>query len=395
MPSAIAFFPWVNLHEPLIVGPLRLIPYKRNHAPGDGPHVKQADIDGVLKAYAVRKNVLVSVATLMEFDAWQLGQDADEQTRRRMFRVRELVALSALADRRLFRGHFDYCNFDTYAFVIQNYLPDNSGAFSFTTRHRDGNASRMWRSEEFAFVMPLHVESKATMKVDIALLGALLKADESDHLPYEAIVEFNRANTDSDDIPTHIEIVLAKSAFEYLFGISQNVNEFLDELRKAIPDRGPATTFDGPLAQRWKEARPRATRPLEAWAREFCDIRGGAAHGKPRSSSRFVWSEEAHLAFTSILFPLLIKQRLASEGLFAINERDALELAWIEDYLMHDPFAIRSEEEDHEHPWSAVYSNNVLREIMRRGLEREFQKVEWSNLSRESGGTDDNTEGGR
>ncbi len=380
MPNAIAFFPWVTVRETLIVGPLRLIPYERNHTPADGPHVTQADIDGVLKAYAVRKSVVVKTATLMEIGVWQLGQDADEETRRHLFRARELVAFTALAERKLFRGHMDYCNFDTYAFVIQNYQPGNSGAFSFTTRHRDGDASRMWRSEEFAFVMPLHVDSNATMKLDEALLAALLKADEADKLPYGAIVEFDRANTDSEDVPTHIEIVLTKSAFEYFFDIPQNVTEFVDELRKAIPDRDPSTKFDGPLAQRWKDARPKATRPLEAWAREFCDVRGGAAHGKPRDGSRFVWSEEAHLAFTSILFPLLIKQRLANEGFLTIKERDALELAWIEDYLMHDPFAPRPRDDNHEHPWSAVYSHNVLGEVMRRGIEREMQNIDWQNL---------------
>ena len=147
MPNAIAFFPWVALREPIVVGRLRLIPYERKHAPADGPHVTQADIDGVLKAYAVRKSVLVKSATLMEVGPWQLGQDADEETRRQLFRARELVAITALAERQLFRGHFDYCNFDTYSFVVQNYLPDNRGTFSFTTRHRDGNASRMWKQK--------------------------------------------------------------------------------------------------------------------------------------------------------------------------------------------------------------------------------------------------------
>ena len=248
----------------------------------------------------------------------------------------------------------------------------------------------MWRSEEFAFVMPLHVESKATMKLDESLLEALLKADEADELPYAAIVEFDRANTDSENVPTHIEIVLTKSAFEYFFDISQNVNDFVSELRKVIPERDVATKSAGPLAQRWRDARPKAFRPLEAWAREFCDVRGGAAHGKSRDSARFVWSEVAHLAFTSILFPLLVKQRLANENFLAMDERDALELAWIEDYFMHDPFAARPRDSEHEHPWSAIYSHNVLGEIMRRGIEREMGKIDWNNLPSEqdpNGGT--------
>jgi hypothetical protein len=380
MPNTIAFFPWVSLHELVIVDPVRLIPYERCHAPADGPHVAQSDIDGVLKAYGNRKDELVHAATLLEVGDWKLGQVADSETRGKLFRARELVGFSALAKRQLFRGHFDYCNFDTYSFVIQNYVPGNSARFSFDTRHRDGTANRMWASDEFAFFKPLHVESNALIKIDETFLAALLAADAAGKLPYDAIVEFDRANTDSDDVPTHIEIVLAKSAFEYLFDISQNVPDFVEALRKAVPERDPQTNLSGPLAQRWKDARPKAARPLEAWAREFCDIRGGAAHGAQRNSHRFVWSEEAHLAFVSILFPLLMKQRLAHEQFLTVGERDALELAWIEDYLMHDPFAPEQPDRAVEHPWSKVYSYNILGEVMRRGIARSADQIDWSNM---------------
>jgi hypothetical protein len=127
----------------VIVDPVRLIPYERGHVPADGPHVAQSDIDGVLKAYATRKDECVHAGTLMEVGDWKLGQDADSETRGMLFRARELVAFSALAKRQLFRGHFDYCNFGTYSFVIQNYIPGNSARFSFDTRHRDGTANRM------------------------------------------------------------------------------------------------------------------------------------------------------------------------------------------------------------------------------------------------------------
>jgi hypothetical protein len=62
--------------------------------------------------------------------------------RSRLFRARELVGFAALAGRRLFQGHFDYCNFDTYAFIIQHYDPGNPGAFSFSTRRRDSVTQR-------------------------------------------------------------------------------------------------------------------------------------------------------------------------------------------------------------------------------------------------------------
>lgn len=379
MSNSIAFFPWVSLEEPVTVGPLRLIPYERGAQPGDRENVAQADLDGVLRAYALNKNEVVSAGTLMELGDWRLGQEADSPHRSNLFRTRELIAFAALAERRLFLGHFDYCNFDTYSFVVQHYEPGHTQGFSFATRRRDGGTKHMWTAGDFAFLKPAHVDGNARMKFDGAFLGALLAADEAKSLPYEAVVEFNRANTDSQDVPTHTEIVLTKSAFEYLFDIGQGVNEFADALRAVVPERRGDDPPEGPLEQRWRDARPKASRPLDAWAREFSDVRGGAAHGKKRGGARFVWSELAHLAFASILFPLLLKKRLAGAS-YALRERDAVELERIEDYLMYDPFLTVNPS---GHPWSHVYDERVLGEVMQRGLRREMEKIDWANVPKE------------
>lgn len=379
IPNSIAFFPWVSIDEALTVGPLRLIPYERGEQPGNGDHVAQADIDGVLRAYALSKGEVVSGATLMEYGEWRLGQEADASVRSQLFRARELVAFAALAERRLFLGHFEYCNFDTYSFVVQHYQAGHTGAFSFATRRRDGGTKHQWTANDFAFQKPSHVDAYACMQFDHAFVGALLQADEAGTLPYEAIVEFDRANTDSQDVPTHAEMVLTKSAFEYLFNIGQAVNEFVEALRVAVRGRGSDDAPVGPLEQRWREARPNASRPLEAWAREFCDARGGAAHGQKRGGERFVWSEQAHLAFASILLPLLVKQRLQGPS-FPVPERDALELERIEDYLMYDPFSVA---DPMQHPWNRVYDERVLGEVTRRGLRREMEKIDWANLPKE------------
>lgn len=378
MPNSIAFFPWVSIEEPLTVGPLRLVPYERGEQPGDGEQVAQADIDGVLRAYAVSKGEVVSVATLMEFGEWRVGQEADGAVRSKLFRARELVAFAALAERRLFQGHFAYSNFDTYSFIVQHYQAGHTGSFSFSTRRRDGGTQHVWSANDFAFPKPSHVDGHACVNLDHAFLGAMLRADEAGTLPYEAIVEFNRANTDSLDVPTQTEIVLTKSAFEYLFGIGQRVDEFVDALRSVIPKRQGDDAPKGPLEQHWREARPKASGPLEAWAREFCAVRGGAAHGQRRGGERFVWSEKSHLAFASILFPLALKQR-AQGSAYPLRERDAVELERIEDYLMYDPFA---GQDPVNHPWNRVYER-VLREVMLRGLRREFEKVDWANLPKE------------
>jgi hypothetical protein len=168
---------------------------------------------------------------------------------------------------------------------------------------------------------------------------------------------------------------MVKSAFEFLFGIGTDVNEFVRALTAVLP---PGGARDGPMAARWRNARPKAARPMEAWAREFCALRGGAAHGKKRGGDQFVWSEHAHLAFTSILFPLVVKCQLSKLGCLRLDERDVIELELSEAYLMHDPFEPAGKGrrlQAHEHPWNHVYSDGVLGEVLRRQIARIVDEV--------------------
>jgi hypothetical protein len=233
----------------------------------------------------------------------------------------------------------------------------------------------MWDTKDFTFLKPLHVEFDAKLKIDQSLVAASFRADKADRLPHDAIIEFNRANTDSQDVPTHTEVVMTKSAFEFPLGIGEKKDELVRALSEVIPLRNPSWP-KGPLQRKWRTKFPRATRPIEAWAREFCDLRGGAAHGRRRGGDRFIWSERAHLAFASILFPLLVKQQLARDGFMEIQERDAVHLDLIEDYLMHNPFAARRRKaSSHEHPGSRAYSKEVLGELLRRHLLREMRNL--------------------
>jgi hypothetical protein len=53
--------------------------------------------------------------------------------------------------------------------------------------------------------------------------------------------------------------------------------------------------------ERWRKRWNKAKRPIEAWARDFCGVRGTAAHGIPKGAAAFVWPPRTHLAFASIL----------------------------------------------------------------------------------------------
>lgn len=359
MSKALAFFPWIHLDEALDIEHIRLIPWEKNRTPDKLPHANLGDIDAVLGAYAERPNQPISQAVLLEASGWQLGQDPSNIIND-LFYARTVVGFSALSLRRLFSGGFDYCSFDSYTLVVQKYQDKSAGSFAFTTRRRDGGANQMWSSDEYAFHRPHHVAFNTRASLSQRLVSALLARDELPDSLVRAITEFNLANTDSPDLPEHIEIVMMKSAFEWLFQINQNASEFARQLKLVFNELEEPNIDPTPASEEWFRKRPKAERLIECWAREFCDLRGVAAHGRDRSKSeRFVWPEFWHLAFCAILFPLLVKRQLRKLGLLEADAYDLERLRHIELYLATDP--VRTEEEDKyaRHPWSEVDTKSL------------------------------------
>ena len=368
MTKAIAFFPWWNVARSLTIGPIRLLAYQRTKSPGDLPEATQTDLDGVLGAYSSRPKHRISSATILEVDDWRTGQDP-EPVLTRLFAACEAVAFSALAERKLFNGHFNYSNFDTYSLVVQCYLAGKAGRFAYTTRRRDGGASNMWSSDEFAFQRPLHVYDYSGPYLDTKLV-ALLMEEVPDHW-LAAVAEFNRANTDSRDVMPHVEVVMMKSAFEWLFQIGSGVQQFTGALERCLADIAPLDGACGPLQQKWFDTWPKATRPLLAWAREFCALRGTSAHGVRRGNGHFVWTEGAHLAFASVLFPLLFKKVAADAGRYLLDEDDYERLRRIDHYIPHDPMTVDEDARGTapEHPWTSIDNEAKLEKLQRLGME--------------------------
>ena len=205
--SAVALFPWVALTEPITLGATRLLPYAVGTAPGKLQHATQADLDGVIGAYANRPGVRVPRATLLEIGDWFTGMD-DTAVKPLLFRARAAIGFTALSKRRLFVGHLNYCSYDTYTLVVHRYKAGEPGMFSFTARRRDGSGLHIWDSDSFAFQRPRHVDERAEMDFDQPLARTLIDLLESGGDLYEALSEFNAANTDSQDVPPSIEVVM-------------------------------------------------------------------------------------------------------------------------------------------------------------------------------------------
>jgi len=350
MPNTIAFFPWIYRDEPEIIGPLRLLPYKRGDLPGKLAHIIQADIDGVLSAYAERPGHPINRATILELGDWQAGMDMTRDTVSNLFRARDMVAFSALSQRTLFQRHTRYCNYDAYMLVVQRFHPGEAETFAFDTRRRDGHTSQLWSSDEFAFHKPNHVDAYTRMALDHPLLSVLLSLPDTHKAAFEALVEFNAANTDSPNVPEHVEVVMCKSAFEWLLNINEKSEQFVKALTSRLEGLN-AYPCEGPIKARWEKKWPNSTRPLYAWAKDFCAVRGKSAHGKSRNTADFVWQPPQHLAFIAMFFPLLFKKVLADDGLLTMDSYDLERLRRIEEYLVHDPFDFDWSVREASHPW--------------------------------------------
>ena len=351
MPSTVAFFPWVAVRRVLTFGNIRLLPYDSDGLPGDLPLATQLDLDEVLKAYSTFPDQPVAAATLIEVGDWRTGSDAEAHLQA-LLDARELIALAALSNRRLFNGHFGYQNAEDYRLVIQRYQPGDAGRFAYTTRRRDGGTLNGWSNDSFAFHRPLHAGG-GNVDVDEPLLAALAALNPMPENWRNAILDFNAANTDAAEMPEHTECVLLLCAFEWLFRFHSHAATFASKLNEAFPSAGCAPR--GPLEKAWQKKYDRATRPLEAWAREFSDLRGSSAHGKNRNMLRFVWSMRAHLAFASMLFPLALKAVLAKAELLDLSKSDLRRIQQIDEYILHDPFNFDSRNRKNaDHPWNRL-----------------------------------------
>ena len=356
MPTAIAILPWTYVDEPRDFGPVRLLPFKRGHFPGDQPNIEQADIDGIFSAYANRPNHRVDKGTIVELAEWRAGMEAPPEVVTELFRVKELLAFSALSLRSLFRQHYGYCNYDTYTMVVQRYNPGETGTFAFSSRRLDGATNQLWGSDEFAFQMPIHVTTPSRVAMDVPLFKALLSLPREYSSIYDALLEFNLANTDSSGVGERVELVMCKSAFEGVLGIGPNAAAMTNALCNRLESIG-ASAAEGPLIVKWLARYQHETRPLTAWAKDFCALRGVAAHGAKQLS--FVWQSQHHLAFVAFFFPLLLKKVLADAGLLAMDSFDIERLRRVDEYLAHDPFDFDWRDPSAVHPWELV-SNRAL-----------------------------------
>ena len=160
----------------------------------------------------------------------------------------------------------------------------------------------------------------------------------------DSITLFNRANTDSNEVPPSAEIVFMRAALETLLGANHKTSDLKAKLLELMaPHLGAAEWHNKQIPPKtWQDRWNNNTRPFSAWVEDFCHWRNEGAHGnsgtkKYRSP---VWSLWNHLLFTSWFMSRCVKVLLAHESLYTLTQDDKDELKNIEMFFTYDVTAL-------------------------------------------------------
>jgi len=174
---------------------------------------------------------------------------------------------------------------------------------------------------------------------------------------YEAINAFNLANTDSEAVPPHMELILLHGAFERALGAKGgDTHEFVAKLSEFLQISARVQCRTRGAIQ----PKPRVNEPfvLEAWARDFCVSRGSVAHGHDYAASKPTWSLRNHLLLATYLLPLVMKRVLAKSGMLVMRDEDAALIDAFECLACFDHFARSSQRTTP--PWRRIMTEVEL-----------------------------------
>lgn len=360
----LAFFPWLEIPEEIQVDRFVLIPFRRGKLPGGTGSKLQLTLDAILEPYMVAPDRSVSAATLVMMKGRGLTEELAQEDINELFLFSEIVAFSGLASREYFGSGLYYVNRDHFTFMVQSFK-DPFDAICVESRRRDGVTKNLVSRKAFRVYRPFHVSSGVyPVRLDTVLMKALLRARDTQRWSRyeEAIFDFNRANTDSNQIMEQMELVLLNGAFERLFGIektSKRERELVKRVVDIICKSGlnVCKTFNGISNEKHKCI-------FQDWIADLYCLRGNLAHGRKRPTYPSRWSLQEHLLLGSYLFPLVVKLFLRKDGLYELKEDDCIDLQVFEELasarLFDEP------KSDQGWPWDEIHEKAKLEKIFHK-----------------------------
>ncbi len=318
------FMPWLRLQKSCAVGEIVLIPWHSDNPPQEFGSDEIEKVHSILSSYKSANGEPVRHFTVVRFANHKLFADVDQNQREHLWDSISLACLSGLAAREYLINDDPYCNADCFLVHGQRFpegVDHLLGTSLFTVRC--GQLALSYQSlKDVSFFEPRHVSQVRLVTLDEALLAALaqfrdtqLKGQEGRWARWrDAIVCFNRANTDSMDyVLWQADWVLLCSAFQRLLDSGPKSQEVAKKFVSSfVPPNYPL---------------PIDTGLLHEWQEDFQTLRGKFyAHGVLKSPATSDYGVR-HLPLAIVGFLLLVRVLLHKEGAYHLSDDDLCAIA--------------------------------------------------------------------
>src|SRR5437870_7509639 len=300
--TIVCFFPWAKISEPLVFGSFHLAPFSHALTGGEIPAELKDPIGAVLEAYGFRRDVDRASVPVLRHERTTFTADLSDVEVAEYFEFRTRLTFATLAARQFF-GH-RYCNSDNLRLVIQGFTPERAGGALVTTRRRDGGQRIIAPRGSLHVPRPMHVAVSCELPRDLdsQLLQSLETALQSGSPSWlqlaDAIRLFVGANTDSDNVGLHAELIDVVSAFSRLANQWDERGTVGGFLAALPPTSESDAKYYGPKAgdDRLKRGIADGRSVRESWRADAYRLRGQYGHGRVGAlPDNPIWSGHEHL----------------------------------------------------------------------------------------------------
>jgi hypothetical protein len=193
--------------------------------------------------------------------------------------------------------------------------------------------------DEVRFVRPLECHTIDEVRVDRALLDALVAIDGDVRERLMLVLPYVRlANSDSTTMLTLSEALLMASAFDVLLdadGKAYNLSKAFGELMQPFGSVRVSDLLNVRsglhLERREDELKWFAHR---AWIRELYQLRNKATHAATTVTREWAWTVYEHLLMAAYVFPLVVKLLCEEQGKYVLTDNDVVALMAIDRLLL-------------------------------------------------------------
>jgi hypothetical protein len=325
------FLPWCRLRCRYIVGEIELSPVRSVAAPqGPNPSFAPSVVQG-LQHFVDLDDAAVHEVTAVRLKGGEWVGELTPESEQALRECLAVACFAALACRDFEQDAGQWSNADCFQLYAYELPSDPARTETLRVSRRDGIV-KVLAGYPAKYHRPVHTASADSIAIDVQLaqalaafrdraIGAGKQATWEQML--DAILVFNRANSDARYADPRDDWVMMSSAFQRLLG----------RPTKALDDAtGTAQEFRGIIEEPANEVGADLNL-IEEWLREFCRIRGAFAHGRRLPGQPQRWDYRSHLLSAAISFPLLVRFLLEKEGLYSRTITDRAALAALPEFL--------------------------------------------------------------